>query len=590
MKGLGASLQLENTDSKLGDSFCTPRFLGRIPRDAPVLEVHTLVIGSGVAGLRAAIEAAPAGRVVVLAKDAFGETSTEYAQGGVAAVLTEEDSLADHYRDTLAVAKGVADPDRVKILVQEGPDRVQELLAWGGNFDRVDGHLALAMEGGHSRPRILRAGGDATGHEFQSLLTRVARRHESIEFAEYTFMLDLVCDGEEVTGAVVWDQNHGFRIVSARAVIVATGGIGQIYRETTNPPVATGDGLAAAFRAGAPLEDLEFVQFHPTTFYLAGAARRLISEAVRGEGAYLRDSAGERFMPGYHPAAELAPRDVVSRSILQQIRNRGDTNVFLDLTHLDGEAMKKRFPQLASLAQSYGLDIARDRIPVHPSAHYSIGGLAVDDEGRTPLAGLYACGEAAASGVHGANRLASNSLLECLVYGARAGRAAVMDDRIPQRAPIRPPPQRDSWKVLDLIERADMTNSIQSLMWRCAGIERDGERLEAARGKLAFWSQYVLRHPFPTPSGWEVQNLVLVSYLVVEAARRRLESRGVHFRTDHPERDDERFRCRLRLSNAGGGEIRCEARPVPPEPPSPFSDDRREDPRKEALETRREES
>lgn len=535
--------------------FRTPRYLVRVPQGTPEIEIETLVVGSGVAGLRAAIAASKGGRVLVVAKDAFRETNTEYAQGGVAAVTSPADSVEEHYRDTAGVGHRFCDPVRLRILVEEGPHRVGELLDWGGNFDREGGDLALAMEGGHSRPRILRAGGDATGREFQSLLTRVAGAVDRIEFAAHVFVVDLLTAGDDVEGVVLWDQNKGFRIVWTRAVILATGGVGQIFRETTNPPVATGDGIALAFRAGAVLKDLEFIQFHPTTLYVAGAARRLISEAVRGEGAYLRDSTGHRFMPEYHPDAELAPRDIVSRSILEQMRRRGDTNVYLDLTHLDPAAMRKRFPQLAALAETYGLDIGRDRIPVHPSAHYSIGGLEIDDHGRTSLRGLYACGEAAASGVHGANRLASNSLLECLVFGERAGSVAA-DERAGRE------PRRDlvtqmhdtPQKVVDSLERADMLNSIQSLMWRCAGIERDGERLESSRNKLIFWSQYSLRHPFPTPSGWEVQNALTVAYLVTEAAYRREESRGTHYRTDFPERDDEHWMNRIRLRYEAGGE------------------------------------
>lgn len=516
-----------------------------------------LVVGTGVAGLSAAIRASRGGAsVLVIAKDAFRETNTEYAQGGVAAVTRPDDSFRDHFRDTVSVAQGLADESRVEILVREGPERVGELVDWGGNFDRTDGELALAMEGGHSRPRILRAGGDATGREFQALLTRVARRCDSITFAEHTFLVDLLTESDEVLGALLWDSANGFRVVWTGAVVLATGGIGQIYRETTNPRVATGDGLAVAFRAGAPLQDLEFVQFHPTTLYVAGAARNLISEAVRGEGAYLRDGTGERFMPHYHPDAELAPRDVVSRSILEQMRKTGDTNAYLDLTHLGGDAMKVRFPQLAKLTESFGLDIGTDLVPVHPSAHYSIGGLAIDDFGRTPLRGLYACGEAAASGVHGANRLASNSLLECLVFGERAGRVAVDDAAPVRRVPLSTfanaeeeegPPHRVEW--------SDVLNSIQALMWRSVGIEREGERLSTALHKLTFWSQYVAKYSFPSPSGWEAQNVLTVAYLVAEGAYRREETRGVHCRTDFPQRDDPNYTTRIRTRRLATGEI-----------------------------------
>jgi len=547
----------------LGIEFVSPRFLARVDgRNAPVSKVHTLVVGSGVAGLRAAIAAAERDDVLIVAKDAFQETNTEYAQGGVAAVTSQEDSTDDHIEDTLRVGQGLCDEERVRVLVEEGPGRVRELLDWGGNFDREGGGLALAMEGGHSRPRILRAGGDATGREIQRLLMQVARSRPRIRFSEFTFLVDLLTDLDGCAGALLWDQNQGLRIVWAKSVVLATGGIGMVYRETTNPPVATGDGVAAAFRAGAPLVDMEFVQFHPTTLYLAGAARNLISEAVRGEGAYLRDSSGERFMLKYHPRAELAPRDIVSRSILQWMKLRGETNVYLDLTHLDGAAMKVRFPGLAKLATSYGLDLAKDRIPVHPSAHYAIGGLAVDDHGRTPVDALYACGEAAASLVHGANRLASNSLLECLVFGARAGDAAVAEGTRREHRTCDFAAAEDPRHRLDYVERADMVNSIRALMWRSAGIERDGERLRQAMEKLEFWSHYILRHPFPTPSGWELQNLLTVAYLVVSGAYAREESRGVHYRFDFPERNDEAWSCRLELRNVGGGTVEIGRRRV----------------------------
>jgi L-aspartate oxidase len=525
--------------------------------------VECLVVGSGVAGLRAAIEASRRCEVLVVAKDAFRETNTEYAQGGVAAVTSHEDSTEDHVADTLRVGQGLCAEDRVRTLVEEGPARVQELLEWGGNFDREGGRLALAMEGGHSRPRILRAGGDATGREIQRLLTHVAKNRPRIRFAEYTFLVDLLTEAEgRCVGALLWDQNQGLRVVWCKSLIVATGGVGMVFRETTNPSVATGDGIAAAFRAGVPIVDMEFMQFHPTTLYIAGAARNLISEAVRGEGAYLRDSAGERFMLKFHPRAELAPRDIVSRSILQWMKLRGDTNVYLDLTHLDGAAMRARFPGLAKLATSYGLDVSKDLIPVHPSAHYSIGGLVIDDHGRSPLEGLYACGEAAATLVHGANRLASNSLLECLVFSARAGEAAAEEAarRGAGRVDLTRTPSPD--RRLDHVERGDMINSIRSLMWRCAGIERDGERLKQALDKLAFWSQYILRHPFPTPSGWELQNLLTVSYLIVTGAHARQESRGVHYRFDYPERDDAHWRCRLEVRNVDGGLVQVTRRPV----------------------------
>ncbi len=561
----GANLE---GNARLSESFVTPPRLAAPPTELPVSAFDVVVIGSGLAGLRAAVEAAGTGaRVLVVAKRGFRDTNSEYAQGGIAAVTTVDDTVDEHVADTIAVSEGLSDESRVRILAEEGVLRVQELLDWGARFDLEEGQLALAREAGHSRARILRAGGDATGRELQSILLRTARAVESIEWAESSFLVDLVGRESTVGGVLLFDKNRGYQLVVAPAVILATGGLGQVYRETTNPGVATGDGLAAAFRAGAKLVDLEMIQFHPTTLYVAGSARNLISEAVRGEGAFLRDRDGIRFMPDVHPDAELAPRDVVSRAVLARMRETDGACVTLDLTHLGGEAMKRRFPGLAQLTARFGLDIGRDLIPVHPSAHYSIGGLEIDDAGRTSIDGLYACGEAAGSGVHGANRLASNSLLECIVFGARSGAAACADAAgrpALEADPVRLAVQEGEApvRVLDSIERGDLLNSIRSLTWRCVGVERDRGGLRAARDKLAFWSRYVLDHPFPTPSGWEVQNVLTVAALVTEAAFQREESRGVHYRSDCPCRDDGEWRKRVRLARGSDGRIDVDFAPV----------------------------
>jgi L-aspartate oxidase len=513
----------------------------------PVESCDVVVVGSGVAGLRAAIAAASWSRnVVVLAKDALSETNSSYAQGGVAAVLGDDDSIESHVDDTIAAGQGLCDPEAVRFLVAEGAKRVEELVRWGGRFDCDGGRLLLTQEGGHSHRRIVHAGGDATGREMQSILLRRARDTAAIRLVERTFVVDLVAFEGRTCGVLVRGGDDALRYLSARAVIVASGGAGQIFRESTNPAVATADGLAIAFRAGAVLRDMEFVQFHPTTFYVAGAARKLVSEAVRGEGAYLRDARGTRFMPDYHPRAELAPRDVVSRSILAQMRKTGTTHVFLDLTHLDAEEMRRRFPGLAALCREFRIDISRDGVPVHPSAHYMIGGIRVDSSGRSNVRGLYACGEAASSGVHGANRLGSNSLLECLVFGNAAGVAASECDAppSPSRAlagmgalagPAAEPPSRR-------IEIDDARQSLRSAMWRHVGIERDGDGLSIAERQITHWSSYVLPHAFEDTRGFELQNMLTVAEAIVHAARVREESRGAHFRRDHPTRDDERFR------------------------------------------------
>jgi L-aspartate oxidase len=541
------------------ESILIPRLVSWLDRGTPPVErTDVLVIGSGVAGLRAALAAAEWGDVVVVSKDRLGETNSEYAQGGIAAVLSAEDSFEDHARDTLSAGQGLADADAVQFLVTEGARRVDELVRWGGRFDSDGERLLLTREGGHSRRRIIHAGGDATGHELQALLMRLARAVPRIRFMEHTLALDLVTHEGRACGALLRRADGEAFFAWARAVVLATGGAGQIYRETTNPSVATADGEAIAFRAGAILRDMEFVQFHPTTFYVAGSARKLISEAVRGEGAYLRDARGERFMPACHPSAELAPRDVVSRSILAQLRKTGTTHVFLDLTHLDAAAMRRRFPGMAALCEQFHLDLSREGIPVHPSAHYMIGGVRIDRDGRTNLRGLYACGEAASSGVHGANRLGSNSLLECLVFGARSGEVAAECD-------VPPPPevvlcglQGDGTAVPlpESPEIDDARQSLRSLMWRSAGIEREAKSLAAAHRQILHWASYLLPYEFDSPRGIELKNMLTVASLIVTAAMLREESRGVHFRCDHPTRDDARFGRHVIHWREPGGAVR----------------------------------
>ncbi|MBI1849545.1 MAG: L-aspartate oxidase [Planctomycetes bacterium] len=543
----------------MNELLVTPRLVSSpVWKDLPVEVTDALVIGSGVAGLRAAIAAAEWGRVMVLAKDRLAETNSQYAQGGVAAALAEDDSYEKHAEDTLAAGQGMADPDAVRFLVTEGARRVKELVEWGGNFDCEGNRLLLTQEGGHSHRRIVHAGGDATGREIQSVLLRRAHAMPSIRLRENAFVLDLVGHDGRVCGALVHRDDGKACVIWARAVILASGGAGQVYRETTNPSVATADGEALAFRAGAVLRDMEFVQFHPTTFYVAGAARKLVSEAVRGEGAYLRDARGERFMPSYHARAELAPRDVVSRSILAQMRKTGTTHVFLDLTHLDPEAMRRRFPGLADLCREYHIDITREGVPVHPSAHYMIGGVRVDKFGRSNLKGLYACGEVASSGVHGANRLGSNSLLECLVYGASAGESAFECDEPPSAGQVlgSMPGDATAGPMATTPEIEDARQSLRSLMWRAVGIERDGDGLRAAERQILHWSSYLLPYCFAVTRGVELQNMLTTARLIVRSAIVRQETRGVHFRRDFPNRDDEHFRRSLVLWRDSEGRLK----------------------------------
>ncbi len=392
--------------------------------------VDFLIIGSGVAGLRAAIELAPHGSVLVVTKDRPSESSTEYAQGGIAAVMSDEDQVGIHFDDTLKAGDGLCKEDAVKTLVEEGPDRIMELIGWGAEFDKEGTTLDLTIEAAHSRRRILHSHGDSTGKELERVLLKKVRSLPSVRKYPFAFTVDLiVCDGE-CRGAYVLREGE-ITALFARATILTTGGAGQLFSRTTNPLVATGDGMAIAFRAGAILEDMEFVQFHPTSLYYPTAPHFLLSESMRGEGAVLLNIHKQRFMPDYHQLGELAPRDIVSRAIISEMVKTESNHVFLDLRHMGKKFVKKRFPKIHETCLQYDIDITEDLIPVSPAAHYIMGGIKTNRDGETNIKGLYAAGEVACTGVHGANRLASNSLLEGLVYGARTGRAAVEIFRYP---------------------------------------------------------------------------------------------------------------------------------------------------------------
>lgn len=517
----------------------------------PQIFTDTLVIGAGVAGMRAAIAASEHGEVIAISKGELKNTNTAWAQGGIASVLAGQDSLASHVADTLEAGAGLCDADVVELVVREGPRRVRELISWGLKLDSdAKGEPSLGREGGHSHNRIVHAGGDATGRELQRCLHEKFKATANLRLFEKCFVLDLITPGKEpggpCLGAITWHARHGLQMIWAKATILASGGAGVLYRETTNPNLATADGLAIAYRAGATLADMAFVQFHPTTLYLPGASRSLITEAIRGEGAHLLDAGGYRFMLDVHPLAELAPRDVVSKAIVRQIAKQGGAHVWLDCRHIPQIASK--FTGFAALLKKFDLDPAIDLIPVHPAAHYMGGGVRVDECGRSDVPGLYAAGEVACNGLHGANRLASNSLLGGLVMGEIAGRtcremmhavgqtngAASPQRPVPVVSDIRPSEHGE----LDL---ADVRSSLRSAMWKNVGILRTGAKLADVSDMLDFWARYTLDKIFDDPDGWETQNMLLVGALVARSASWRQESRGCHERDDFP-RASEAFR------------------------------------------------
>jgi L-aspartate oxidase len=496
------------------------------------MDCDFLVIGAGVAGLRAAIELAARGSVIVVAKDSLRESSSEYAQGGIAVALSDDDEVALHEQDTLYAGDGLCNQLAVHTLVEEGPAAIQELIEWGAEFDREGAALSFTREGAHSRNRILHAHGDSTGHEIARTLYRKASSLSNIRFQSYSAIVDLLAHEGRVLGATAFDEKASALIdMRARSVLLATGGLGRVFLETTNPDVATGDGVAMAWRAGAEIANIEFVQFHPTALHVEGAPRFLLSEALRGEGAVLRNKDGEAFMERYHSLKDLAPRDVVSRSIVAEMRRTGTPHVWLDLTSRDADFIRHRFPRVYETCLAYGVDIARDPAPVHPAAHYAMGGVRTDLDGRSTIGGLYAAGEVACTGVHGANRLASNSLLEAAVFGARAGRTMKADAELFEVTPaVRIPflsPQFDEPRL-------------RALTWEYCGISRNRNGLEAAANELnrIVWEVMVQ----PSVPLIELRNMVEVAGLIAQCALWREESRGAHYRTDFPEKRAEFLR------------------------------------------------
>jgi L-aspartate oxidase len=511
-----------------------------------VAQVDFLVMGAGVAGLRAAVELADHGDVLVVTKESLDESNTHYAQGGIAVAMGGGEDVALHFKDTLAAGDGLVFRPAAQVLVAEGLERVAELIEWGARFDREGDRLLRTREAAHSQPRILHANGDATGAEISRSLAAFARAHTRIKFAEWTMVNGLVVTDGRVVGADLRDREECCRRVSARGVLIASGGAGNVYSDTTNPAVATGDGIALAAEAGAELADMEFYQFHPTAFSLPGAPRFLLSEALRGEGAYLRNDRGERFMERYHPLLELAPRDVVARAITREGMGSapGETHVVhLDMRHVKGVNLHERFPGISAFLARYGLDLARDPIPVRPAAHYLMGGVRTDLNGRTSVRGLYAAGEAACTGVHGANRLASNSLLEGLVFGARAARAMLADDlartAVDAAAKRTAPLSASDDALLEVF-----ITQLGRAMWAGAGLLRDESSLHegsAAQAECESGIERFIREGKSSRRLAEAQAMSRVARAILNSALARTESRGAHYRNDFPRRDDRNF-------------------------------------------------
>ena len=511
------------------------------------------VVGSGIAGLRAAIELSAAGSVLVLAKSNLSDSATAWAQGGIAVALSDEDEIGLHAQDTVNAGDGLCRLEAVAVLVEEGPKYIAQLIEWGTQFDRAGTKLAFTREAAHSRSRILHARGDSTGREISRALLARAHTIPHLHLRAHAFTTELIVERGRVAGLRFIDETDGSEHeLRAGAVLLATGGVGQIYRETTNPEVATGDGLAIAYEAGAVLSDMEFVQFHPTALAVKGAPRFLLSEALCGEGGVLRNIGLERFMKRYHEAQELAPRDIVARAIVSEMHRTQSTHVFLDMTKMSEEFLKKRFPRIYETCASFGLDLATDVAPVCPAAHFMMGGVKTDLWGRTSLAGLYAAGETAATGVHGANRLASNSLLEGLVFGARAGQAMIKDAPVGRRSgaalPGSPAPspgnssaaQKDPPKAVSKPSAVGATlMKIRDVMWREVGMLRSGKELADAIKQLQ--SLEFPKSQKPAREAQELRNLHTMALLIARSGLAREESRGSHYRSDFPYRNDENF-------------------------------------------------
>ncbi|MEC0247136.1 L-aspartate oxidase [Paenibacillus chitinolyticus] len=517
-----------------------PRYLTDTDLTAiPHYKTDVIIIGAGIAGLFTALQASASQRVLLITKKSLLDSNTRYAQGGIAAVISDEDSPEYHLQDTLVAGAGLCSRDAVDVLVHEGPQGVQDLIRMGTQFDLENGEIALTKEGAHSQRRILHANGDATGAEIVRALSENTKNNPSIEIWDDHIVIDLITVDGECCGALVQKPDGQRVYVQGNATVLCTGGAGQLFRYTTNPDVATGDGVAIAYRAGADIRDMEFIQFHPTVLVYPGAPRFLISEAVRGEGAYLRNIKGERFMEKYHPQLELAPRDVVARAIVSEIEETGSSFIYLDITHEPEQMIRHRFPTIYETCLSFGLDLTSDWIPVAPAAHYMMGGVKTDLHGETNIKRLFACGEVSSTGVHGANRLASNSLSEAIVFGRR------IIDRIRSLAPLLnevPQTGQETAARTELPKQAMVEKKLklQKVMVRYAGVRRDAAGLQRGLDELkrhlpSFDSCLTRREDY------EFANLLTCALLTAEAALRREESRGGHYREDFPQRRDEQW-------------------------------------------------
>ncbi|WP_214627163.1 L-aspartate oxidase [Paenibacillus agaridevorans] len=526
-----------------------PRYLIDVELDTlPVVEKDVIVIGAGIAGLFTAIRSSEQHSVLMITKKSLLDSNTRYAQGGIAAVISEDDSPAYHRQDTLIAGAGLCDDEAVDVLVHEGPKGVRSLIKMGTQFDLENGEFALTKEGAHSQRRILHANGDATGYEIVRALSETAMSTPGIEVWDDHFVIDLVTEDGVCCGAIVQKPSGERLFVRGKATILCSGGAGQLYRYTTNPEVATGDGVAMAYRAGAYIRDPEFIQFHPTSLCYPGAPRFLISEAVRGEGAVLRNIRGERFMHKYHEQLELAPRDVVARAIVSEMEETRSTFVYIDITHESAEMVKHRFPTIYQTCLTYGLDLTSDWIPVAPAMHYMMGGVKTDLNGETNIKRLFACGEVSSTGVHGANRLASNSLSEAIVYGRR------IIKRIEELGPNEVQPKvvnkvvRSSVSMQAVVERR---LKLQKVMVRYAGLRRNENGLRKGLEELKRQLP-IFQATLTEREQYEFANLLTCALLTTEAALQREESRGAHYREDFPAKDDLVWRKHTILHHTQG--------------------------------------